>query len=794
MRLFVGGLPLTLTEEELAGLFTPYGVTEVKLRTNYNGTNQYCNLDMPDNAAAERAMRDLNGYQLHGRRIIVKPDEPNQKWPSNHRKPNAPATQQTERRSANRQQQQSPQQRTTPKNRYPWNNGEFPYRFATRPGFEPQPPQAHNQPQAECWDVAFDIEWEALNPIAANPCIDPQVDASKPMPAKGTGYSGYNRRWLTVGDQLAISPFTVKSAIANAFANLMGACYRVNTSAEKHATHQPNADDDEASQEKGQFRYNGKFKRHRADRAKSKAGIVRHIDEYRNGCRIVAIEPVEEILCKSELPTGLDTDLRIHAIVEPPSGKKKKPLLVRSDNMSNDKDAVKGKTIKEISYHGEYRFGMNAELKTGHLNKPYVHRFFHAAQTKEGEVVDWLAGCLRGENFGSDADMMKVVYMGSLRKAGPGKESDTRTEGIIWYDDLTHLKKGDWVYYEEFNGQVAAIGKNFLFKPLFLHEDTIPEGQKTCHRLDQLCPRCRAFGLVTKEETPSYNTKGYGGRFKAAALVCDTKADKADLENPACKSTPILYFGATDAGQHKTNVDLPDWKDQHGDLLCRQYLLPILGPPKSNKRDIDAYYDPNTGELKGPKAFKHGYQHLKNLADLDQCIAWYNTRLQEPNKDGKDFEYSHRLRSYAQYCREGLRFKGTVGLENAAVEEIAALITLLDHRIGGHGFKIGMAKSLGLGSVRGWIKRIWVRQPDQYQQWQSVPLDEDQSPEVLKKCLERLDPAWAVEVGRFQQCAALAQRLNPCAGADERDLCFPSPVKTENPGEKEYWKFLNSGV
>ena len=38
---------------------------------------------------------------------------------------------------------------------------------------------------------------------------------------------GYRNRWLRIGNRLAVSPFTVKSSIANGFANLVGGCYRV---------------------------------------------------------------------------------------------------------------------------------------------------------------------------------------------------------------------------------------------------------------------------------------------------------------------------------------------------------------------------------------------------------------------------------------------------------------------------------------------------------------------------------------------------------------------------------------
>jgi hypothetical protein len=767
MELFIGNLALQTSEGDVNKLFEPYGHTELKLITkNYEGpagARRFGFITIPETAAAQKAIRDLDGHLLHGNRIRVrvqekKSDKPDKQHAGHRRHEPHPSS----------QKQSQSVGASNAKNRYPWSDGEFPYRFAKRPGFENQGPIAHNHRDDGTWDVAFDIVWEILNPTAANPCVGAAVEAAFPaVPGKGAGYGGYNRRWLTVDGRLAISPFTVKSAIANAFANLMGACYRVNTSTEGHPAHP----------EPGQYHYSGKYKRYRVDRACSKPGIIHQIEKGPDGWQ-VSIQPVQEVLCKFDLKE-IHTHQPIYADLE---DRGRKPALVQQ--ISNDRNTLRDG--RRVIYYGPYRFGMSAELQCGDLKKPYKHRFY--IETQQAPVT----GSLRAENFKGPEALKEIVYMGSLRKEGPAKDQDPRKEDILWYDDLTQLKAGDWVYYEVFNGRVAAIGKNFLFKPLFLHEDAVPEDQRACSRLDRLCPRCRLFGLTVRHKSDAFDTEGYGGRFKSAALVCDQRIGGDSGGTTTCLIP--YYKGAEKAQQNKTEVPLALWLDEAGNPLCRQHLLPILGPPKPNKRDVEAYYSPKSGTVKGPKAYKHGYQNLRDLAALDKRIQWHNTNLQSFNKEVNDFEYSHRLRSYAQFCREGLRFRGTVGVESASTEELAALIMVLDHRIAGHGFKIGMAKAMGLGSVRGWIERIWVRRPDDYAHWQAVDIAQDgTTPDAVYRGVDKLDAAWGKSIRQLKGCADLARRLNGYDGAEGRELCYPSPVDRENQNQRRYWEFLESG-
>ncbi|XP_065409157.1 RNA-binding protein 14-like isoform X1 [Chrysemys picta bellii] len=72
VKLFVGNVPEEATAEELGELFTGavgpvLGVALMK---------QFAFVHLRDEAAAVRAIAQLNGHQLHGRRIVVEPSRP----------------------------------------------------------------------------------------------------------------------------------------------------------------------------------------------------------------------------------------------------------------------------------------------------------------------------------------------------------------------------------------------------------------------------------------------------------------------------------------------------------------------------------------------------------------------------------------------------------------------------------------------------------------------------------------------------------------------------------------------
>jgi RNA recognition motif-containing protein len=76
MRLFVGNLPWSTTEEELRQFFAPYGlVAGVRIARNYASRRSrgFGFVEMPDATQAQAAIDGLNGTALGGRILTVSP-------------------------------------------------------------------------------------------------------------------------------------------------------------------------------------------------------------------------------------------------------------------------------------------------------------------------------------------------------------------------------------------------------------------------------------------------------------------------------------------------------------------------------------------------------------------------------------------------------------------------------------------------------------------------------------------------------------------------------------------------
>jgi RNA recognition motif-containing protein len=74
MKVFVSGLPLSATEEQLAELFVPFGaVLAVKVvRDRYtNRSRGYGFVEMAKADAAQAAIAALSGHEIEGRRLLV---------------------------------------------------------------------------------------------------------------------------------------------------------------------------------------------------------------------------------------------------------------------------------------------------------------------------------------------------------------------------------------------------------------------------------------------------------------------------------------------------------------------------------------------------------------------------------------------------------------------------------------------------------------------------------------------------------------------------------------------------
>jgi hypothetical protein len=620
-----------------------------------------------------------------------------------------------------------------------------PYAFADRK----KPNRTAPTRKHEClnggqhYDIAFDVEWVAETPVAANPCT---ADIDDTCPTNlNKKYQGYAKRWLMVGNRLALSPFTVKSAVANGVASLLGSCYRVMDN--KVEGHKPDLTE-------GTYAYNGKFKRYRVGRLNSKPGILRSIDPATGEVAIdpvtgeVAIEPVIEFYYDSSvIPEGMKFIKDSTYFVRYVPGQKN--IIQGPTDISCT--PLDGNNVAEVTYYGPYKFGMDLTFGPGEFGKGHYHRFYRLS----GKTI---RGSINTLNLQTKNVQMDQVHLGVFKKLKQTAHLDRRSNdeftGKPWHQDLSNLQPGDWVYYQAFNGQVAAIGKNYQFKTAFLHSDAVPVGQDACKDVKILCPRCSLFGMVDGTGSKTREAAGFKGRFKAAALVSNLEVSNRPIDGQ------IRY-----ENDRNHAVFLSSWT--HNDQeVSRQFLLPIMGGPKPNKRDEGCYYQ--NGMLKGAKSYRHA---MMTWRSLEQLITQTN------NKDHLDGDagmpYSHDLRNYAQVCREGLGFSGTMGAENCSTDEVAALLLLLDRRLARHGFKIGLGRPHGLGSMSSIIKKLWVRKAGSYE-WQQFELSsESETSPMLPQSLGDIQKA----VNTLKNIHCSLMKLDQ--GADS--LQYPQPGR-------DYWK------
>ncbi len=74
MNIFVGSLPFSVKETELKESFEEYGeVTSVKIITDkFSGRSKgFGFIEMSDDEAAQKAINELNGTEIGGRKIVV---------------------------------------------------------------------------------------------------------------------------------------------------------------------------------------------------------------------------------------------------------------------------------------------------------------------------------------------------------------------------------------------------------------------------------------------------------------------------------------------------------------------------------------------------------------------------------------------------------------------------------------------------------------------------------------------------------------------------------------------------
>ncbi len=70
-RLFIGNLAFGVVEHELRDAFASFGVVKAEIvRDKYNGQSRgFGFVELPDAETAERAVEQMNGFELRGRPI-----------------------------------------------------------------------------------------------------------------------------------------------------------------------------------------------------------------------------------------------------------------------------------------------------------------------------------------------------------------------------------------------------------------------------------------------------------------------------------------------------------------------------------------------------------------------------------------------------------------------------------------------------------------------------------------------------------------------------------------------------
>jgi len=79
MRIYVGNIPYSMTEQELRDLFTPFGAIQdaTIISDRASGESKgFGFVEMPERREAQAAINDLNGQSINGRSIVVNEARP----------------------------------------------------------------------------------------------------------------------------------------------------------------------------------------------------------------------------------------------------------------------------------------------------------------------------------------------------------------------------------------------------------------------------------------------------------------------------------------------------------------------------------------------------------------------------------------------------------------------------------------------------------------------------------------------------------------------------------------------
>ena len=88
MRIYVGQLPFSSNDEELAAAFSPYGeVASARVIRDYETgrSRGFGFVEMANDSQAQSAIEALNGVEMGGRKIVVNEAKPRQPRPRQER-------------------------------------------------------------------------------------------------------------------------------------------------------------------------------------------------------------------------------------------------------------------------------------------------------------------------------------------------------------------------------------------------------------------------------------------------------------------------------------------------------------------------------------------------------------------------------------------------------------------------------------------------------------------------------------------------------------------------------------
>lgn len=83
-KLFVGGLPYSVTGDELKNIFANFGavLSAVVITDKFTGQSKgFGFVEMEDDAAAQAAIKDLDGSDMQGRKVAVSVARPREERP-----------------------------------------------------------------------------------------------------------------------------------------------------------------------------------------------------------------------------------------------------------------------------------------------------------------------------------------------------------------------------------------------------------------------------------------------------------------------------------------------------------------------------------------------------------------------------------------------------------------------------------------------------------------------------------------------------------------------------------------